>query len=162
MYRLIKPTPGEEKYFSLFYIRSFRIAYTQFRTNVLPININIKRFSKDKDTLNCIFCVDEIEDVHHFMIKCPMYLDLRLRFLPNKNLTIRNLLLCSCDDTRIGIGKYIYYAHKKKKTYKKWCENLIEITLMISWNCNLYVLGSMAKSLIKICHFVTLYQKWSL
>ena len=119
MYRLIKPTPGEEKYFSLFYIRSFRIAYTQFRTNVLPININIKRFSEDKDTLNCIFCVDEIEDVHHFMIKCPMYLDLRLRFLPNKNLTIRNLLLCSCDDTRIGIGKYIYYAHKKKKTYKK-------------------------------------------
>ena len=82
---------------------------------MLPINVNIHRFSNNIEKRLCSFCVEKIEDEQHFIIDCPMYIDLRQRFLPKVQLTLIKLLTCVCDENRIRIGKYIYYALARRR-----------------------------------------------
>ena len=116
-YSIIKPSPGDEKYFTSFQVRAFRVAYSKFRLGVLPLNVNLYRFNQDMTKQNCKFCLNCVEDESHFMLYCPMYCDLRNIFLCEfETKELMHLMLCQSTESQLKIAKFIYYALKKRKT----------------------------------------------
>ena len=76
-YRSFKTIFEKEKYISNTDIYCFRVAVSQARFGVLPLNNNLHRYSVLSLDKNLAFCINETENEHHFLFKCPMYADLR-------------------------------------------------------------------------------------
>jgi len=55
----------------------FRVAITQIRFNVLPLNNNVHRYSKSFRDKYCPFCKNQIEIEQHFVFMCNAYDDIR-------------------------------------------------------------------------------------
>ena len=77
IYRSFKTIFEKERYISNTDIYCFRVAVSQTRFGVLPLNNNLHRYSVLSLDRNCAFCISEIQNEHHFLFKCPMYADLR-------------------------------------------------------------------------------------
>ena len=87
---------------------------TQARSGVLPLNNNLHRYSVLSLDRNCAFCIYEIENEHHLLFKCPMYADLRRKFIADSSfrslkraLEARNQSLCR------NVSKLIFHATNK-------------------------------------------------
>ena len=78
----------QKKYLSVIDIYCFRVALTQLRLGVLPINSNMYRYSDCPTNKNCVFCQDKVQNEDHFLLVCPMYTDLRNRFLEQKRYSV--------------------------------------------------------------------------
>lgn len=115
-YKSVKYIFQKEQYLNSISITKFRNIFARFRLGVCEININ-NRFKRN-DTF-CPFCA-VVEDEMHFLVKCPVYDELRKKYL---NLFIHNpdrVSLCfllqneNADITR-NVAMYIYYALKKRE-----------------------------------------------
>jgi hypothetical protein len=99
-------------------IYCFRVALTQTRCGVLPINNNMNRYGFNTKASFCPFCDHQIEDEKHFMFNCPMYNDLRERFLVNKHpYQMYNLLKGNHYPTSILVAKYVCYSMKRRQLH---------------------------------------------
>ena len=126
IYRSFKTIFEKEKYILNTDIYCFRVAVSQARFGVLPLNNNLHRYSVLSLDRNCAFCINEIENEHHFLFKCPMYADLRRKFIPDSSfrslktaLEARNQSLCR------NVSKFIFHATNKRKQFldskcRKW------------------------------------------
>ena len=94
-YRCFKKIFEAERYLSDIDIFCFRVALTQIRLGVLPINNNMYRYSDCPTNRNCVFCPD-IDENDHFLSVCPLYTYLRNRFLVQSthNGKIQNVVYC--------------------------------------------------------------------
>ena len=69
----------------------------------------------------CKMCGTEVEDEYHFVLKCPMYTDLREQYIPRKYTNIPNvnkfILLMSAKNEKIicNIATFVYSACAKRK-----------------------------------------------
>ena len=118
IYRSFKTIFEKEKYILNTDIYCFRVAVSQARFGVLPLNNNLHRYSVLSLDRNCAFCINEIENEHHFLFKCPMYADLRRKFIPDSSfrslktaLEARNQSLCR------NVSKFIFHATNKRKQF---------------------------------------------
>ena len=107
-YCIVKHTIGSEEYFNFIENTKERIAFTKFRLSNHRLMIEKGRHQKIERQLRlCPFCPFEVEDEHHFLLKCPIYKPLRenlfediLNFIPdfyphqNKNFLFWFLLKC--------------------------------------------------------------------
>jgi hypothetical protein len=91
-YKLIKTEVGQEDFIKTTLSRVARSILFRLRSGVLPLKIETGRFrSVPSDKRICELCnLNEIENEIHFVIKCPLYEDLRqtmygeiIRFFPN-------------------------------------------------------------------------------
>ena len=80
LYSQIKDSLNMSAYLQNIDIFCFRVALSQIRCGVLPINSNMNRYGMDIMQSFCPFCKDCIEDEQHFLYICPLYLELRTRF----------------------------------------------------------------------------------
>ena len=118
IYRSCKSVFGEEKYLSALDIYCFRAALAQFRLGVLPINNNIHRYNENPISRNCVFCENTVEDEHHFLFLCPLYSDLRTRFLNCSLATSVGDVLRWKGTTKCrSLSKLIFYAVKRRKLH---------------------------------------------
>ena len=86
---------------------------TQIRLGVLPIRNNTERFSESPAARFCIFCKNVVEDEHHFMFVCPLYADLRRKFLGSLvNLDINLLLSGAFNNSTRSVATYIFHSVK--------------------------------------------------
>jgi len=75
------------------HIYCFRVALTQLRLDVLHINSNIYKYSDCPTNKNCVFCQNQVENEDQFLLVCPLYTDLRNRFLEQKGIqSLQNIL----------------------------------------------------------------------
>ena len=79
------------------------------------------RFVQDSYTV-CPMCMEEKEDDIHFILHCPVYHDLRLKYLAPfdspSNVNTFQLLLRSVDESLInGLCTYSNQAFKRRKQY---------------------------------------------
>ena len=70
----------------------------------------------------CPYCEIYVEDECHFMLECPLYTDIRHKYLPNvnNNLPLNAFyILMASDNVNIirNIAMYIYYALKDREAY---------------------------------------------
>ena len=115
LFHLFKTEFKEESYIVDLDIFCFRVALSQLRFGVLPINNNSHRYSENVLARNCPFCKTIVEDERHFLFDCPLYDVLRNRFLSNRPFTVADLLRWK-DPVRVkALSKFVFHAFKKRR-----------------------------------------------
>jgi hypothetical protein len=93
----------------------FRVALSHLFFGVLPINSNMHRYSENPDLKMCPFCTDVLENEDHFLFYCPVYSDLRQRFLFDRPTSVIVVLSSSCSLTKLKLlSKYVHYAIQRR------------------------------------------------
>ena len=105
---------GRPAYMEVIDTYCFRVALTQIRLGVLPINSNMNRYGLNPRASMCPSCKEEEEDEKHFLVSCPIYGDLRKRFLNNVD-DVHLLIEGKDRDQSYLTAKYIFHAMKKRK-----------------------------------------------
>ena len=95
-------------------IKSHRKILARFRMGMSNIFTNKCRFLVD-ESLVCPLCIEEEEDKLHFLLQCPVYHDLRLKYLlpfdsPPTEETFQNLVSTEDHCLIKGVSLYIYHA----------------------------------------------------
>ena len=117
-YRSFKVRVEAEQYLADIDIYCFRVALTQLRLGVLSINSNLHRYSDCLTDRNCVFCQNHVENESHFLLICPLYSDLRNRFL--ENVSTQSLLsLLQWKGTKLCrlLAKFTFHAMNRRKMF---------------------------------------------
>jgi len=84
---------------------------------VLPINSNMNRYGLNPRASKCPFCENQEEDEIHLMFLCPIYADLRNRFLTNIDFNNFPVLIEGNDiDQSLLVAKFVFHAMKRRTT----------------------------------------------
>ena len=96
-----------------------RIAITKLRLGSHNLLIERGRWNNtDYLDRKCLLC-DDIEDEYHFVIICPKYYDLRVKYLPKKYYhkpsMYKFLELINCNDFLLlkKLGLFLHHAFRK-------------------------------------------------
>ena len=81
LYHCFKSTLQCERYLGCMQSRIYKTALARFRFGVSRINCHRLHFSAAFDLRNCPFCTTSTEDECHMLFQCPVYTDLRTKFL---------------------------------------------------------------------------------
>ena len=115
LFRSFKTDFSRESYLLDIDVYYFRTALSLLRMGVLPINNNLFRFSDNIQFRNCPLCIDKLENEYHFLYVCPLYIDLRRRFLADKPPCL-SILLLKKDSAHVrAVAKYVYFSFEKRK-----------------------------------------------
>lgn len=115
IYRTFKTEFTAEPYIIDIDVYCFRVAISQLRFGVLPINNNMQRYSDNIMLKYCPFCSNVVENEEHFLYKCPLYADLRERFLYNRPQSVNNLLRWKDLINIRALGKFVYYSFRRRQ-----------------------------------------------
>ena len=123
-YVLYKTTFSVETYVSAIDINKFRQCFANFRSAAHDLMIEKGRhFNLHRDQRQCPYCETDIEDEYHMFSICPLYHDLRLKYLPNYSVQHPSDLafcsLMSSDSVKLirNISMYLYYAFKIRSDF---------------------------------------------
>ena len=120
-YRLFKVVWTKENYLSALDRKPFRDVFVQFRTGFSDLYCHKSRYQGNEDNLYvCPSCRETFECEIHFLCTCPVYEDLRLKYLSND---VRSLLLSNFEDVLSSqdrseirsLAVYLYYAFKRRR-----------------------------------------------
>ena len=125
-YAVYKTTFRLECYLTRTKSQKYRVALSKLRlcANDLRINKGIRNHWGLQDRI-CELCNQgQVEDEHHFLMKCTFYADLRENILPQFNghhdsLYSFNRLMSSLtnEDLMYRVGKYSYLAMERRKLH---------------------------------------------
>ena len=118
MYRSFVREFGNVHYLLDIDVYCFRIAFTQIRMGVLPINVNLQRYSDQPGAKMCPFCINKLEDEMHVLKKCPLYADIRERYSLNDcRMSLANMLDGMHLSTSKTVAKFVFYAMKRRQSF---------------------------------------------
>jgi hypothetical protein len=123
VYKHIKSSYSHERYLDILCIRKYRHCYSQFRSGYHELEIEKGRYSNIPiHERICKVCNSkQVETEYHFVFICPMFKDLRARFIPRKflinpNVMKLHILMSSRNETYIkDLASYIYLAFVRRK-----------------------------------------------
>ena len=72
-----------ERYVDVLWMEVYRNSLAQIKMGVLEINLHRHRFSTITDNTTCPFCANQQETEIHFVFQCPVYNQLRSKYLPD-------------------------------------------------------------------------------
>ncbi|RUA06843.1 MAG: hypothetical protein DSY43_01110, partial [Gammaproteobacteria bacterium] len=119
IYKQIKPGRYKERYLYALDQKIFRTVFARFRAGVCDIFSHRFRYC-DPNIAMCPCCMEEEEDDIHFLLQCPVYADLREKYMssfecPPNFETFVNVLSSPNDKTIRGTSRYIFYALKRRE-----------------------------------------------
>ena len=125
LYCSFKNTLECENYLSTLEIKKFRVSFIRFRLGINELNGN-NRFSSEKNE-HCPFCMNEIENETHFLLKCTAYEDLREKYLKPyiEYVKFRNVAFLFDGQGYVKTRKvamYIHYAFKVRRQRLDECQ----------------------------------------
>ena len=109
IYRQFKHCFEREYYVDVIWINSYRNALAQFRMGVSQINTHKYRYSKLPEEINCPFCENTHESEIHFLLHCPVYRNVRTRYLVNYNRNISDQEH-KTQESILGMAKFLFFA----------------------------------------------------
>ena len=121
MYKEYKSLLNIETYLLDLNTREFRRLFFLLRTGELPLRINTGRWvGLPKKERICKFCnLHMIEDEYHFVFICPLYTDLRMKYIPTINIysmqTLYQLLSTKNIQLLVNVCKFVKYAIMVRK-----------------------------------------------
>lgn len=121
-YAIFKHTFIREKYLDVIHEYKFRHALARFRISSHRLGIEIGRYTNTP--LNdrvCTLCnMNQIESEYHFLLVCPKYRDLRVKFFkpyychwPNIN-KFENIMNSNHRTTIYNLSKFIFFATQRR------------------------------------------------
>lgn len=122
-YRTIKNDHNREHYVSNITINKFKKAFARFRLGITDLRNN-ERFLRPFSTRYCNFCYpDIIENEYHFLFECPVYHELRTKYLLRSwitlnNLTVKDIIASDSIQVTKNASMYIHYALMHKQELK--------------------------------------------
>ena len=125
MYNSYKHCFQRERYVDVLWMEVYRNCLAQFRMGVSQINLHRHRFSTITDNTTCPFCATQQETEIHFVFQCPVYNQLRSKYLPyiinvrdpRKHLII--LMNSSSQEEIINVAKFLVCAFNLRSS-KLW------------------------------------------
>ena len=121
MYQLFKSNNLQETYLSVDLSSSVRQTLIKFRFGVSDIAVHALRYNADKcRTQLCLLCGKSVDNEVHFVFKCPMFQDLRAKFIPpkyyNRPSEFRLVLLMCCKNKNVikNLAIFLYKAFKRQ------------------------------------------------
>ena len=120
IYRTLKYNHHREHYVESITITKFRKAYARFRLGITKIRNN-ERFLKPYSSTFCLSCQPNVkEDEYHFLLVCPMYNELRIKYLKRcwitlNSLTIQDLIANENEWVTRCTAMYIYHADRLRE-----------------------------------------------
>ena len=115
-----------ESYLTIDMYHKHRIEHTRFRCSSHNLAIEKLRPTHDRVDRVCKYCrnngITVIEDKHHFLLKCPLYINERSIYI-HKYLTYPNdavftyLLTSNCHSVVKNVATYIYHANHRRTEY---------------------------------------------
>ena len=123
-YRLFKSDLLVEKYLSDVTIDVFRRALCKFRVSNHSLHIESGRIQKlPRANRLCVLCeLNQVETEFHFCLVCPLYCNLREKFIPESYYKIPTLLkftrLLTSENphTLVNLSKYLFYSFRLRET----------------------------------------------
>ena len=93
LYRSIKTAYGHEHYLNSLNVRKYRHAYAQLRSGFHELEIEKGRYNNTPfaDRLCKICNLDQVENELHFILICPMFDDMRRRYIAIDSVTTPNV-----------------------------------------------------------------------
>lgn len=118
-YRIFKEVHQHEKYLNDLTIKRFRDSVIRLRLGVNELRVN-NRYSPANVDKSCPFCPGITEDERHFLLACPVYTTLRVKYLQeflanNNNNDLKLILQLSIVNQTRKVGMYIFYALKQRE-----------------------------------------------
>ena len=99
--------------------KPFRDVYAQFRVGFSELYQHRLRFSREnpENLFVCPSCTEEFECEFHFLYGCPVYEDIRQKFLYSIREFNRVERLFTVNDTYMirSIAMFLYYAFKRRR-----------------------------------------------
>ena len=83
VYNSYKHCFQRERYVAVLWMEVYRHFLAQFRMGVSQINLHRHRFSTTTGNTACPFCANQQETEIHFAFQCPVYNQLRSKYLPD-------------------------------------------------------------------------------
>ena len=139
MYRCFKKIFEAERYLSDIDVFCFRVALAQLSLGVLPINNNMYRYSDCPTNRNCVFCPDVVENEDHFLLVCPLYTDLRNRFLEQKGAqSLQDMLQWKDTKRCLLLSKFTFHAMNRRKLERERRISTLDWSYVQKWQCLLF------------------------
>lgn len=121
-YKMFKTSHGLEPYLNDITIKRFRDCVIRLRFGINDLKIN-KRYCRAAAATppHCPFCIGKIEDEIHFLFHCPVYTDLRRKYLfsiCNHDSDMQNfhdLLECNSVLNSRNLGMFVFYGLKLRE-----------------------------------------------
>ena len=109
-----------EKYLDTIPEKKYKIALSQFRLSSHKLEIETGRhYGSSRSERKCKLCqMNVVEDEYHFLLTCPIYRDLRIKYLKTcycrwPTLNKFDRLMATTNKTEIlNLSKYIFFASK--------------------------------------------------
>ena len=119
-YRSFKTFRVREGYLYILDKKVFRDIYIRFRMGYTNLYVHKYRYVKESDfnTYLCPACYETDESETHFLLECPVYEDLRKKFLRNlPNVSVETECLLMEQDTIVvrSVARFLYYAFKRRE-----------------------------------------------
>ena len=118
-YCLYKTSFTYEKYLDVLDVKKFRYSFASFRTSSHKLMIEKGRhLGIHRDRRYCFNCLEAIESEYHFLLVCPLYVQLRETYIPKKFYEVPtvnkfNILMASTNEAMIKrVATYIFYGMK--------------------------------------------------
>ena len=128
VYRTFKLYRFKEDYLKIIRTRKLRKLVTCFRLGVSDIFVHRNRFDNNAQFV-CPLCTEYEEDEVHFLLQCPVFHDMRLKYLrpfdspPNNHTFVR---LMSCDEPGIIRSLSLFIIHALKRRHEYLYGNIVE------------------------------------
>ena len=124
MYSRFKHELDFENYLDFISEKKYKIALTKFRLSSHDLAIERGRFENiPRNDRLCKYCnLRMVENEYHFLLICPLYKDLRKKFLPNFYChwptlnKFDDLMLKQSKSIVLRLSKYIYFAMKLRNS----------------------------------------------
>ena len=110
-------THQKKKYLDSITIKKFRDALIKLRLGICEIGVNKRYQHTNTVNQNCPFCRNNLESEYHFLFKCPLYSNIRLKYIPTLTggLSLKSVLTDHTSDNMRNIAMLIFYALKRRE-----------------------------------------------
>ena len=89
----------------------------KLRLGICEIGVNKRYQPTNTVNQNCPFCKNNLENEYHFLFNCPLYSDIRLKYIPTLTggFSLKSVLTDHNSDNMRNIAMFIFYALKRRE-----------------------------------------------
>ena len=115
---------SQESYLSVIDVSKFRTCLANFRNSCHCLMIEKGRhYGISRENRFCVYCESSIEDELHFLLCCPLYADIRTKYIaeryvkkPNET-SFYNIMSAKNELVMRNLAMFLFYAFKRRSEY---------------------------------------------